>query len=208
MRSKNPRQNRERPNLDSPREPLTVVDVDLSGLVARERRELRDVAMHLAVHVEALGDVAAHQLEAAVEVASLDPAHLRGRPVVELRRGALHEPVMSDRPSPGDEVVALVEAGQQLVELGRVVLAVGVHQGDEVGVDGVERGPQRLGLAEVPPLADRPQGGDTPPGAGRGPRRSCRCCRRRRRGSPTRRTVDRGRSASSGITRGRLSASL
>ena len=42
--------------------------VYLGAPVPRELGERRDVPMHLAVHVEALGDIAPHQLEAAVEV--------------------------------------------------------------------------------------------------------------------------------------------
>ena len=76
---------------------LVVLDVDLADPEAVPHREHRDVAVQLAVQLERVGELAAHRLEAAVEVPPGHAGDLRGDAVVELRRVALDEPVVADR---------------------------------------------------------------------------------------------------------------
>ena len=85
---------------------LVVLDVELADAEAVPHGQHRDVAVQLAVHLEGVGQLAGHRLEPAVEVLAGHAGDLRGDAVVELRGGALDEPVVADRAAPGDEVEA------------------------------------------------------------------------------------------------------
>ena len=72
----------------------------------------------------------------------------------------LHEPVVAHRAGPGHQVGAVLEPGQQQRQLGRVVLAVGVHHHHDVGVLGeraLEAAAQRGRLAHVAAERDEPR---------------------------------------------------
>ena len=71
-RSRKPRQKRARPNFDVAVAALVVLDVDLADPEAVPHGQHRDVAVQLAVHLERVGELAAHRLEPAVEVAPVD----------------------------------------------------------------------------------------------------------------------------------------
>ena len=123
---------------------LVVLDVELADAEAVPHGEHRDVAVQLAVHLEGVGQLAGHRLEPAVEVLARHAGDLGGHAVVELRRGALDEPVVADGPAAGHAVEALrLEVVEQAGHLLGVVLTVGVHEHDELARDVLEAEAQR-----------------------------------------------------------------
>ena len=78
----------------------------------------------------------------------------RGRDaVVEARGVALDEAVVALDAPPGREVEPAVEGAQQLRDLLRLVLAVGIHEHDDVAAGALEAGLQRGRLPVVPAQA-------------------------------------------------------
>ncbi len=131
-----------------------VVDGYLGDPVALVVGEHRDVAMELSVEVEALEDVGSVRLQPAVHVVEPDPRNPARDRVEDLRGDASCERVAPFRLPPRDEVVALVESGEEARNLDRVVLEVAVDRHHDLAGGLLEPRVERRGLAEVPSEAD------------------------------------------------------
>ena len=120
---------------------------DLEALPADEGR---DEAVQLAVEADALDDFAAVGLEGRAEVVDRDLDQLLhhpvGHPGGELAQDGVVLAVLAPA---ADDVVALVQLGQELGNLGRVVLEVAVHGNDDLAPGLVETRLQGRRLAEV-----------------------------------------------------------
>ncbi len=139
-------------------EPGAMVDHLLLDLrVALPLREERDVAVELAVDVDAPDDVRAVRLDATVEVVQRDATGHTGDPVEELRWEALLPRIVALLLPPAHEVGPRFQPGDHLGELGRVVLEIGVERGDVAARAALEPGGQGSALAVVAPEADAPK---------------------------------------------------
>ncbi len=131
--------------------PWVVGDVDLADPEPRPGGKHGDVAVELAVELEAVDHPPGHGLEPAVEVAPDHAGDHRGGPVVELGGGALDHPVVAHQAAPGDQVDASAEGVEEGRDLPGIVLAVGVHQHHDLALGALEAGLQRRRLAAVAP---------------------------------------------------------
>src|SRR5207247_7801935 len=103
----------------------------------------------LAVQRQPADDRRAIRLEAAVHVVQMYAGDEANAGVEHPREGPPGHRVATLRLPAGDEVEALLELGEQVRDLGRVVLEVPVHGHDHLAVRVSEAGGQRRGLAEV-----------------------------------------------------------
>ena len=94
------------------------------------------------------------RLQPAVDVVEANAGDDAGRPVEDAREEPPDERVVPARLPARDEVEALVELREQLGDLGRVVLQVGVDRHDDVAASLEEAGLERSSLAEVPAEVD------------------------------------------------------
>ena len=113
-------------------------------------REHRHEPVTLAVKVNVLEDLGSVRLEAAVHVVELDPGREpRGR-VVDPRDEPSHERIVPIALPARDDVESVVELGEQVRDLGRVVLQVCIHRDDHLAGRDLDSGRERGRLAEVP----------------------------------------------------------
>ena len=131
-----------------------VVDGQLRDAEAAVVREHGDEAVQLAVEPQAVHDLGAVGLQAAVHVVQVHAGEGAGDAVEDAREDAPRERIAPARLPAGDEVEALVELREQPRNLGRVVLQVAVDRDDGVAVCLVEAGRERGRLAEVAAQAD------------------------------------------------------
>ena len=131
-----------------------VVDRHLGDPVAAMVGEHGDEPVQLAVEPQAAHDLGAVRLQAAVHVVEVDAGDPAGDRVEELRRDPAAQRVASLRLPAGDQVEALVELGEQLRDLGGVVLEVAVDRDDHLALRLGEACGERRRLAEVPAQAD------------------------------------------------------
>ena len=127
-----------------------VVHRDLGDAVALVRGEDRDEAVQLAVQPHALDDLGAVGLQPAVHVVQPHTGDERVRPVEHAREQAPRQRVVAAGLPAGNEVEALVELREELGDLGRVVLEVGVDRHDDLAARLEESRLERRGLSEVP----------------------------------------------------------
>ena len=134
--------------------PGAMIDGQLRDPVAAVVREHGDVAVELAVELHPVHDLGPVGLEPAVHVVEPDPGDPARDGVEDLRRDPPRERVAPLRLPAGDEVVALVELGEEPRDLGRVVLQVAVNCHDDVSGGLAEARIERGRLAEVPAQPD------------------------------------------------------
>src|SRR5690606_6415169 len=109
----------------------------------------RDIAVQLTVEVDLVQDLGAVGLQAAVEVVELDPGHGPDHAVEDGRRQALAGWVVARVLPAAHQVGALLQRREQVRDLRRYVLEVGVQGYDGVATRRGEPGGERGGLAEV-----------------------------------------------------------
>ena len=131
-----------------------MVDRQLRDPVAAVVREHGDVAVELAVELHPFHDLGPVGLEPAVHVVEPDAGDPARDGVEDLRRDPPRERVAPLRLPAGDEVVPLVELGEEPRDLGRIVLQVAVDRHDDVAGGLAEAGVERGRLAEVPAQPD------------------------------------------------------
>ena len=105
--------------------------------------------MELAVQANAAQSLRTVGLQSAVDVVQSNPGDHRRRPVEHPRQKAARPRIVSPGLPAGDEIVALVELGEQLRDLGRIVLEIGIDRHDDVSLGLEESGLESGGLAEV-----------------------------------------------------------
>ena len=110
--------------------------------------------MQLAVEVQVIHDFVAEGAQGTAAVFQVDAAGLGDEPVGHARGEAAHEVVLPVLPPAVDDIVALIQLGQQGRDVGRVVLAVGVEGNDDRAAGVVETGGEGGRLAVVAPEAD------------------------------------------------------
>jgi hypothetical protein len=115
------------------------------------RGDDRDVAVQLTVDVHGLDDLAPIGLETTVEVVQRDSGRLADGPVEEPGRQRLACRVLSALLPARDQIEALVQLREQLGNLARVVLPVGVQRDDGRAAGDHEAVSQRRRLPEVAP---------------------------------------------------------
>ncbi len=126
-----------------------VVDGKLGDAEAAVVREHGDEAVQLAVQPQAVDDLGAVRLQAAVHVVQADAGERARDAVEDAREEPARERVAPVRLPAGDQVEALVELREQPRDLGGIVLQVAVDRDDGVAACLVEAGHERGGLAEV-----------------------------------------------------------
>src|SRR5262249_26846984 len=134
--------------------PRAMVDGELGGAEAAVVREHRDETVKLAVKAHPVYDLGAVGLEAAVHVVEAEARDAAGHPVEDSRGNTPPERVSTTRLPAGDEVVALVELGEQAGDLSRVVLEIAVDRDDGLAACVVEACCKCRRLPEVSPQAD------------------------------------------------------
>ena len=124
-----------------------LADLAVAGILG----EIRDIAVHFAVHLDALDHLVLVGLQAAVHVMEFDARDLARRPVVELGRKVLRKLVVLAVLFPaGNDIVALfLDHPVQFRDLVRGVLQVRVHGDDDVAFRRREALVQGGGLAIV-----------------------------------------------------------
>jgi hypothetical protein len=120
--------------LGRPEEPRSVVHVDLGYRESLPRGEHRDIAMQFAIEVKVSCDLGGHHLESAVEVAALDTRHDARDRVVDPRRVALDESIVSSRTPTSDQVERAIQGIEESGNLARVVLTIGIHDDHDVAL--------------------------------------------------------------------------
>src|ERR1044071_3701225 len=106
----------------------SMVDGELGRAKAAVVRKDRDEAVKLAVEAHPVHDLGAVCLEAAIHVVETEPRDAAGHPVEDARGDSPAERVPTLRLPAGDEVISLVELGEQAGDLGRVVLEVAIDR--------------------------------------------------------------------------------
>ena len=94
-------------------------------------------------------DLSRHHLEPAVEIVALDAGHLCRGDVVDSRNHPLRGPILALAAPAGHQVEPLVELLEHVWDLGRVVLAVGIHEHDHLALDAMQSHAERGGLPGV-----------------------------------------------------------
>ena len=130
-RSRKPRQSRAEPNLDRPYCRGAMVHGDLGHLEAAPRGERRDEAVELPVQADLLHHLPPVDLEARVEVVEPDAGQAARDPVEEPGRPGLGPRVLAVLLPARHEVEPVLEAGEELRDLGGIVLEVGVEGDDD-----------------------------------------------------------------------------
>ena len=134
-----------------------LTDLGVAGVL----REIGDIAVHLAIDLDALHDLFLVGLQTAVHVVQLDAGDLAGGPVVELGREVLGELVVLAvlLPAAHDVVAVLLDHLVKLRDLVGGVLEVGVHGDDHVALGLLESAVERGGFAVVAAELDAVHGG-------------------------------------------------
>jgi hypothetical protein len=103
---------------------------------------------------QALRQVAAHDAQRAAHVREGRAGRLADQPVAAVAGDlAEHKAILAPGTLAEDGVVAVLEFFQQQGQVGRVVLQVAVHGGDDVAAAVIDAGLQRCRLAKVPAQA-------------------------------------------------------
>ena len=138
------------------------------------RRVHRDEAVHLAVELHVLDDLAAVRLERAAEVVERDARDAGDDPVGDPRRQHAHGVVLPVLAPAADDVVALVELLEQARDVVRIVLQVAVHEDEDLAAAVVD---PRLHRGRLPEVAAEAHHAHVRI-ARRRAWRAARCCRR------------------------------
>src|SRR5207253_2759140 len=128
----------------------TVVHRELGDAEATVVRQHRDEAVQLAVQAQAVHDLRAVRLEAAIHVVQADSGEGAGDAVEHPREEPARERVAPARLPAGDEVEALVELREKARNLRGIVLQVAVDRDDGLPARLVEACTERGSLPEVP----------------------------------------------------------
>src|SRR5262249_10520425 len=123
-----------------------VLDLDFADFPAAGLGKDGDEAVQLAVEGDLVEDGAAVALHAAVVVVEVDAGGGGNEPVEDAGGEDLVPGVMADFFPAADDVEAGVHFGQEVGDLARVVLEVGVEGHDEVAAGGGETGGECRGL--------------------------------------------------------------
>src|SRR5436309_9177324 len=115
-----------------------VVDRELGDAEAAVVREHWNEAVELAVQAQAVDDLCAVGLQAAVHVVELHAGKSARDAVEDAREDAPRKRVAPPRFPPGHQVEALVELREQAWDLRRIVLQVAVDRDDRLAVSLVE----------------------------------------------------------------------
>ncbi len=126
-----------------------VIDGKLGDPEAAVVREHGNEAVQLTVQAQAVHDLGAVRLQAAVHVVEAHSREGAGDAVEDARQDPPGQPVASIGLPAGDQVEPLVELRQEAWDLGGVVLEVAVDGHDGLALRLVESRDQRRGLAEV-----------------------------------------------------------
>ena len=133
-----------------------MIDRQLGDAESKVMRKHRYEAMSLAVEPDMLEDLGTVCLETAVHVMKLHPGRDTSRAVVDPRHEAAKERILAVALPARDDVVALVELCNQIRNLCRVVLKVGVHRHDDLAGCNFDACSERSCLSEVPAQAHDP----------------------------------------------------
>ena len=159
-----------------------MIDLDLGDGHPDLAGDGRDEAVQLAVELDILDHLAAEHLERAAVVVEPDPGDAGDQPVGDGRGDAAGQETVPPLPPPAaDDVIALLDLGDEKRDVVGIVLQVGVQADDDVAAGVVEAGDQGRRLAEIFPQADDLDSGRRSSAGRSGPARSHPCCRRRRR---------------------------
>src|SRR5262249_39663209 len=140
-----------RAELGPPVAPGAVMHGDLGHLEAAPRREHRDEAVKLAVQADLLHDLSPVDLEAGVEIVEPHAGEPARHPVEESGRPGLGARILTILLPAGYEVDAILEAAEELGDLRRIVLKIGVQGHDDVALGLAKSDGEGRGLAEVSP---------------------------------------------------------
>src|SRR3954447_18613649 len=138
------------------RDARAVMDAELSDRRAREARpgdELRADHRPVGREAEPPGEVAADELERAVDVADVEVEHAADEAVPRVRVDPAHEGVHAREAVADDEVVP-TRGLDEALELREVELQVGVGQEDPFAAGRGNAGPQRRSVSAVVVVMD------------------------------------------------------
>src|SRR5690348_1429928 len=127
-----------------------MIDGDLSDAKTELVRKHRDEAVQVSVDADTVQKLGAERLETTVHVVQVKAGNESRHTVVDPREHPARKRILPIALPPRDEVIAFVELGEQVRDLSRIVLKVGVHRDDHRSTDDVEPCAERGGLAEVP----------------------------------------------------------
>ena len=131
-----------------------VLDRHLGDAEALPMGQHGDVAVQFSVQLEVLQHFPAVDFEAAVHVVQLDAGQGRDGEIGELGWQPLGHGVLSLCPPGDNQIIAILELGQQLGQLGRVVLKVGIHGDDDISPCPGKAGRHGRHLAKIAPELD------------------------------------------------------
>lgn len=131
-----------------------VAHGDFGDAEALAKGQDGDVAVHFTEEVEVFDGFPSVGFEAAVEVVEGDAGEPGGDAVEEEGGEGFGPGVLAVAFPAGDDVVALVEPGEEVGDFGGVVLEVGIDGDDDGAAGEAEAGVEGGGFAEVTPEAD------------------------------------------------------
>jgi hypothetical protein len=127
-----------------------VPDLDLGDARPRDRGHGRDEAVHLGVQRDLLDERAPVGLERAAIVLDRHAGDLADQPVGDLRGDLAGYQLVLAVEAPADhDVVALVDLGEEVLDVARVVLQVAVHGDEDPAARLLDAGGHGGGLAVV-----------------------------------------------------------